>query len=134
MKIPLTDIHARAKHRPPGYVDRVLAAGVVVSDKFLGDVLEIDPVEHAKLVQDYQGSPPIADLVRNFAGAVTRWVRAGLPVVRDETFRVRYDTCGGCEHWHPEGNLGLGKCDRCGCASIKLWMATERCPLGKWLE
>ena len=33
--IPLSDIRAKAEHRPPGYIDRCLSMGLVVGDKLV---------------------------------------------------------------------------------------------------
>ncbi len=35
IEIPLSHIQARAAHRPPGYVERVLSMGLVVGDKLV---------------------------------------------------------------------------------------------------
>lgn len=53
-------------------------------------------------------------------------------LVTPETFSVRQETCGLCPHRDPAARFRLGKCRVCGCTRLKLWLATERCPLGKW--
>jgi hypothetical protein len=76
----------------------------------------------------------VAELAGNFAGAMTRWIAAGAPVVSAETYAARAAVCEGCEHWDGAARLGLGKCKApgCGCTSLKRWLATEKCPLTKW--
>jgi hypothetical protein len=62
--IPLSDIHARAHLRPPGYVEEVLACGVVK-----GDALEIDEEAFQRLAKKYRGpaSGPGTELKRLLA-------------------------------------------------------------------
>lgn len=35
VEIPLADISAKAQHRPPGYIDRVLSMGMVIGDRLV---------------------------------------------------------------------------------------------------
>lgn len=77
---------------------------------------------------------PAAAKLRNLGRAVRRWAAAGLPLADRATRRSRAALCASCKHWCPTGNLGLGEClaPGCGCTRAKWWLATERCPLGKW--
>ncbi len=78
--------------------------------------------------------PTVAELAVNFTGAMGRWIKAGVPVVSAEAYAARSAICSPCEHWDGRARLGLGKCKApgCGCTSLKRWLATESCPLGKW--
>lgn len=60
------------------------------------------------------------------------WARAGFPQVTRETRQKRKAICYACPHWNPEGNIGLGACRKCGCSRAKLYLATAKCPIGKW--
>jgi hypothetical protein len=67
----------------------------------------------------------------NVAGAIGRVAAAALTGqqvrVDDETLAARRATCETCDH------LKGPKCDLCGCYySVKITLATERCPIGKW--
>jgi len=136
-EIPLSAIHARARERPPGYVEDVLAAG-----ELDGDVLRIDDGPYMELIERYQlwdlDQPSIGDMLVDFAQATARFVAAGCPIVTPDQFRAVLDTCETCRdpdgrpRWDPQGNLGLGRCSACGCTSMKLHWATVACPLGRW--
>lgn len=114
-----------------------VAQGVVVqrveSDGRVVDLMAADGVEILP-APAHEDGPSLVDLARNFAGATARWVTAGLPVVTQEVYAGRAVICGGCEYWQADARLGLGECTApgCGCTSLKLWLATERCPEGKW--
>jgi len=62
------------------------------------------------------------------AHALRKWRAAGAPLVEREVYRSRLAACQRCEHYHAEGNLGLGECAVCGCTRAKLWLATAECP------
>lgn len=68
--------------------------------------------------------------------AVQIWAKAGFPVAAFAVRLERRAICEACPAWRPKGNLGLGECvdPRCGCSRLKRWLATERCPAGKWPE
>jgi len=77
--------------------------------------------------------PTVPAMLLSFTAAVARFVAAGLPVASEAQFRERLAVCQGdgdkarCRHWNGS------RCLACGCIKIKLHLATERCPLGKWL-
>ena len=87
-----------------------------------------------QITPDMLEEPSLLELAKNFTTALTRWVKAGAPVVNEEVYRERISICETCEYWKPEARMGLGKCSApgCGCTKLKLWLKTERCPLGKW--
>ncbi len=80
-----------------------------------------------------QPMPSVAVLVKN---AVAAGARVGMALVRREKIRrsaeeqaVFLAICKGCEFW----NKAQGRCGVCGCVGAwKSWLATERCPKGKW--
>jgi len=77
--------------------------------------------------------PPSAiDMARQFTRSALNWVRSGLPCVTNEQFQERLDTCKACDKWNGEAVFGLGRCGKCGCTGVKLFMTTEKCPLNKW--
>lgn len=78
--------------------------------------------------------PSLNEMASNFMAATLRWVSAGLPVVQQEIYDSRMNICGNCEFWDSNARLGLGKCKAlgCGCTKLKQWLATEKCPKGKW--
>lgn len=77
--------------------------------------------------------PPLGEQVRNAAGAGARAVKAaatgGGAAASDTTIAKRRETCQSCDNW-----IG-GRCKLCGCfTSLKIRLATESCPIGKWGE
>jgi hypothetical protein len=70
--------------------------------------------------------PSLFDLARQGVAAAWRWSKAGFALVDDDTLRLRKVTCDTCDQW-----TGL-TCRKCGCTRLKVWLATERCPVGKW--
>lgn len=66
---------------------------------------------------------------------IGKWVQAGIPVVKQETFDSRIATCKGCEFWDQNGFNGTGGCKKCGCSTqAKLRLGTSKCPIDKWLS
>ena len=80
--------------------------------------------------------PTALELASNFASAVARWAAAGFQVASREAYDGRTAACAACEFWDGSARLGLGKCahKKCGCTRFKRWLASERCPLGKWRD
>lgn len=70
--------------------------------------------------------PTGVELIRNFGAAVGRWAAAGFEVTGQDEYARRRVACDACADW-----VG-GRCRRCGCTGLKLWLATERCPAGRW--
>lgn len=64
------------------------------------------------------------------AQAAVNFVVAGLPLVSDEEKARRLSICAACQHYDAEAN----RCRVCGCfLGVKVTMATEECPLRKWV-
>ncbi len=83
--------------------------------------------------------PSLPGAVEIGANAITALWRAGkefvtkqkLPMVTDATAETRLNTCLTCPERRP-GPLGA-QCAKCGCfVEKKVWVATEKCPVGKW--
>ena len=62
------------------------------------------------------------------------WKRAGMPISPRAVREARTAVCNACTYWNPKGNWGLGACEYpgCGCTKAKRFLATSRCPAGKW--
>jgi len=65
---------------------------------------------------------------------MVRWVKAGAKFTPRDARKARQAVCRGCDLWNPKGNWGLGECGHksCGCTKGASYLATSRCPLGKW--
>jgi hypothetical protein len=119
----------RTGQRPAGYAQAVIRAGAVV-----GDDVWLTPEQHAALRERFNPSPThwptLAQLAVNFAAATAHWASKGFPVCPRETYETRAAKCALCPHW--KSTLGIGRCQLCGCAKFKLWLATEKCPQNLW--
>ena len=75
-----------------------------------------------------------AALAAQFAHAMAGWAASGFKLVNRATLQSRREICAGCEHFNGEAAFGVGSCGKCGCTSLKLFLATQRCPLNppKW--
>ena len=77
---------------------------------------------------------PLLSKAERALRALNRWRKAGYAIAPPDVRRARGAVCDACEFWRPDGNLGLGECTApgCGCTRAKIWLAPEKCPLGKW--
>lgn len=84
--------------------------------------------------RDAPPDPSPLEMAQNFGKALSKWAAAGFETVDRETYDLRMQTCRECPHWDGAARFGLGKCRApgCGCSKFKHWLATEKCPLGKW--
>lgn len=82
------------------------------------------------------GGPSLAEMGGNFLKSMWRWAREGFPMVKESVFEDRKKLCLSCPYWKGFKEIGVGTCSKCGCAvgkvTVKLYMATEKCPEGKW--
>jgi hypothetical protein len=75
----------------------------------------------------------MTEKTRNAGKAFLLFFSKKMPIAKCEILIERKSICQACEFWSPEGFRGTGKCTKCGCSTwVKLRMATERCPIGKW--
>lgn len=82
----------------------------------------------------YQIRPRLRVKVTRLLRALAKWARGGFGLVERRARALRRRACEACPFWAKRGNLGLGECRHpaCGCTRVKRWLATERCPVGKW--
>ena len=132
IKVKINKIREASNVRPAGYFDDVMSYG-----KVNGEYLELSDDDYALLSAKYSADippPKISDLVTNFSTAITKWVSAGFPTLDENEFTDRYKICSSCKFWDESARFNLGKCKhtKCGCTKFKIWMRTEKCPIGKW--
>lgn len=75
--------------------------------------------------------PPLLTQVGNALAAGAAFVESGCATVDQAEFDQRHSICQDCEHF----DAAQDRCRSCGClTNIKLWMASEHCPLPepKW--
>jgi hypothetical protein len=67
------------------------------------------------------------------AKAFDKFSRSGFQTTPPEILAEREATCRTCPEWDAQALNKTGRCRKCGCSTwVKLRMATERCPIGKW--
>jgi hypothetical protein len=77
--------------------------------------------------------PPMGQMAKTATQSAINWFSQGTPVSSEELLNKRKAICEGCEFWNSQAVRGLGRCMKCGCLTwIKIRMATEKCPIGKW--
>lgn len=76
--------------------------------------------------------PSLPERMASFARSAISWIANGAKVVDFKTYDDRIQTCRACDRWSGEVYFGLGRCGKCGCSGLKLYMDTEVCPLNKW--
>lgn len=129
----LEDLVKVSQRRPAGYLDHVLSLAV----RNLGGRVWLTAEDHGYLVNLYRDElpePRMTELAHRAGRALLKWARAGFPVADEATITQRRAACQSCPHWQAQARRGLGKCGhaKCGCTKLKWWLATERCPDGRW--
>lgn len=76
--------------------------------------------------------PSILGKAASLASSLAIWAAAGFKLADTATLEQRLSICNSCQFWKPKAMLGAGKCTKCGCAGVKLKLATSSCPIGKW--
>ena len=104
---------------PQAYAADLLAHGKRThSDQ----ILEIDDAIYLALKVKHGRSAP-----ERLGNALVGWVSQGMHITPPDELKTRQEACNTCEHFTGS------KCKLCGCfAEIKMRMATEQCPVGKW--
>jgi hypothetical protein len=77
--------------------------------------------------------PSLPRQAANLTAALARVAKAAVTaqsiLAAPSTYAARAELCAACELWIPERK----RCRKCGCRTdLKLRLAQERCPLGKW--
>jgi hypothetical protein len=86
--------------------------------------------------------PGLQDMLSNFGEAAKRAALfakihgVSALVVEKSAFEERLETCRACPKslWEEDARAGLGRCKHigCGCTKLKLWLASEKCPIAAW--
>lgn len=79
--------------------------------------------------------PPFMEKAVSFVSSMARWAASGFKTVTQEQLTERLTICQECQYWGGTTGTQLvgARCGKCGCTSKKLGLATEACPIGKWL-
>lgn len=76
--------------------------------------------------------PSKLDRLRSFAQAMVGWMAQGFAVVPSAVLEERRGICETCLWWSGESSFGYGRCGKCGCTGLKLFLPKEKCPIDKW--
>lgn len=78
----------------------------------------------------YSTEPPtLAEKLRTVAAAMKNWIRQRAPIASAEVILERQSICESCELFGGVRSVGFVSCGRCGCTGLKVYLATEKCPL-----
>lgn len=158
MNIPILRL-IRSNETPPGGFQYVQPETGIKFEHYVFDVLKDNIKQHRKAnsipiglnfdqdveQQNAERLLPIAPewvesdephnpfmLAARFAHAALTWARSGFKVVTEAQLTQRQSICLACKHWNGSKMFGYGACDVCGCSGLKLFAATEKCPIGLW--
>jgi hypothetical protein len=93
--------------------------------KVIGGYLHVDKDAYINLMN--KGKPVV-----KFAKSMATWAGSGFKKVQQHVFEKRMNICRQCQFWQENGNMGMGKCLKCGCGRGKHWLPHEQCPIGLW--
>ena len=116
---PIEQLEKRKKIDPKAVQELYLIG------KVIGNYLEVDREAYMNLMN--KGKPVV-----KFAKSMATWVGSGFKKVQQHVFDKRMNICRQCQFWQENGNMGMGKCLKCGCGRGKHWLPHEQCPIGLW--
>jgi hypothetical protein len=127
MTLNLREFQRETENHPSLFV------AVITQCHIDGDTLTIDDSLYSLLTMQHGLSRvSISTKALTFLQAMRTWKSAGFPLPTRRMIHNRLTICKACEQFLPGGNLMLGECKKCGCTKLKTFLATEKCPLGKW--
>lgn len=93
-------------------------------------------------IQTIPESSPLSktQLAINFARSMGQWAMSGFKIASAEVLKERHAQCEGdieggiprCPHFASWNGFSIARCGKCGCSMLKTYIATEKCPIGKW--
>jgi hypothetical protein len=127
IKIALSQIEANKANRPDGYFEDVVSNGAID-----GEYLILEEDVFVALANKYRHKVEPPKPIENFAKSMKNWAKAGFKTVSEDKYKERLNICRSCNFWNEKANYSLGRCEKCKCTKMKLKLATESCPIGKW--
>lgn len=122
-----------AQDRPKGYKEMVLKYS-----KVWGGRIWMTPQDHQRIRNYYlyqrPMEPSLGDMTKNLFRSLSTWAMQGFPIANEKQIEKRRNACLNCVYWDRKARNGFGKCNhsKCGCTQVKWWLASEKCPDGKW--
>jgi hypothetical protein len=127
IKLALSQIEANKVNRPDGYFEDVVSNGTIA-----GECLILEEDVFVALANKYRPKVEPPKPIENFAKSMKNWAKAGFKTVSEDKYKERLNICRLCNFWNEKANYSLGRCEKCKCTKMKLKLATESCPIGKW--
>lgn len=121
----IDDIAKASQDRPQGYLEDMLEKASRIDETHIH--FEEDAYFH--LVEKYS-RPSVKQQIVNLSASAAKWVEGGMKLAPKEARAERAAICDACEFLDRSGVFH--KCSKCGCCMIKLCLASESCPVGKW--
>lgn len=128
-------LRERAKTKPEGYLEDMLSNGVVENNMLkmkLENVYMLFEKYGGEAIRPKLKEATTKEALYNFVSAMQESAKTGFKRVSSEKHKERLDICSQCRFWKQTAYLGMGKCRKCGCSGLKLWLSTSRCPIQKW--
>ncbi len=127
----IAQLKLSSRRQPVGFIDFILSHGKTEGDMVVLDEAAIEELHRRFPPPNDRPAPPaptLLELAKNFTGAMKAWEKTGFKVVKQAEYEHRHAVCQACQYWLPDARLGLGKCKKCGCSRVKLWLISSRCP------
>ena len=97
---------------------------------------EVEDLIHAQVCErepaSYCQQWPGLQIVKGFVKEAGKFVASGMRFASPEVQAQRKAICEACKFWDKNGNMGAGKCLKCGCSKFMYKIASKRCPIGAW--
>lgn len=134
IRFPKEKIDLFCSHLGPKFRSDVVGVGRIDGGEFVIESEDWQNLQAEHMRKTRLAEPSLRELSANFADAIARWSASGFKTATQDEYDSRAQICDGCDRWDAKARLGLGKCSApgCGCTAMKRWLATEKCPLGKW--
>jgi hypothetical protein len=105
----------------------ILKYGIKINNNFI----KIDPKFYKDILM--KNNPPgTIQKVSSLSKSMVTWAGSGFKKVQQHVYEKRLAICRKCQFWQENGNMGMGKCLKCGCGKGKHWLPHEQCPIGLW--
>jgi hypothetical protein len=120
------------KNIPEIQTNRLKSEGFIVGNSHYPNQFK-DILNKEQSIQTNDPTPNTLTMTKSLANSTTKWIVSGFKRTDEETLKNRTEVCQSCEFWNAQAFNNTGRCMKCGCSTwVKLRMATEKCPIGKW--
>jgi hypothetical protein len=119
MRIKLSDLSAKVRDRPSGYLHDCLTHGTVK-----GRWIEFTDNAWRTLCRRYRPSDPSREeMAEDYRAATMAHAARGFEIVSEQIYKARLMVCDMCDREY---------CESCGAKRPRLYWKWAKCPEGKW--